>query len=102
MFYRDPERQIWDFDYSLSYPTSGTRFPLNVTIHVASTDLPKPNELTNSRLAVALSVLGGYFDQHWDLNTMHEWEFDVALSYFAEGTIQIIANGNIVGALPAA
>lgn len=93
MTYRAPNLIIPNFDYRVSYPAGGVRYPLNATIHVVSTDLPLPYQLTNSRLSTALYTLGNLFNEHWDLNAMHEWAFDIAICYFSIGAINIIGRG---------
>ena len=96
----DPNHKLEIFDWVVSFPDGGVRFPLNAWLHVESADLPKPYELTNSRLSVALSILGNHFNEHWDLNHMHEWEFDIAICYFEIGAIEIVGRGSIVQGLP--
>ena len=99
MTYREPYFNLSTFDYGVSYPSSGVRFPLNASIHVMSTNLSAPYHLTNNRLSVALSTLGGHFNEHWDLNHMHEWDFDIAICYISIGAIKIIGHGSIVQGL---
>ncbi|KAL8832093.1 MAG: hypothetical protein Q9191_000472 [Dirinaria sp. TL-2023a] len=101
MTFREPNFNLSTFDWTVSYPKGGVIFPLNASIHVVSTDLPKPYEMTNNRLSVALSTLGNHFNEHWDLNHMHEWEFDIAICYFSIGAIKIIGRGSIVKGLNA-
>ena len=100
MTYTGPNQKLEIFDWVVSYPDGGVRFPLNAWLHVESANLSKPYELTNSRLSVALSTLGNHFNEHWDLNHMHEWEFDIAICYFSIGAIKIIGRGSIVQGLP--
>ena len=97
----DPEAKAEILNWVVSYPTGGVRFPLNATIHVVSADLPEPYQLTNSRLSVALHTLGNHFNEHWDLNHMHEWDFEIAICYFSIGAIKIIGHGSIVQGLSA-
>lgn len=101
MTYTEPNLNLSTFQWIVSYPPGGVRFPLNATLHVTSTGLPEPYLLTNNRMSVALSILGNHFNEHWDLNHMHEWEFDIAICYFSLGAIKIIGRGSIVGGLPA-
>ena len=101
MTYRVPEFKISTFDYTVSYPTGGPRYPLDASIHIRSTNLPEPYQMTNSRLSVALNTLGNHFNEHWNLNEMHEWDFDIAICYFSIGAIKIIGSGSIVQGLSA-
>ena len=96
-----PNDKLEIHDWIVSFPDGEVRFSLNAWLHVESANLLKPYELTNSRLSVALSILGNHFNEHWELNHMHEWEFDIAICYFEIGAIKTIGRGSIVQGLPA-
>ncbi|KAL8803247.1 MAG: hypothetical protein Q9182_003278 [Xanthomendoza sp. 2 TL-2023] len=104
MIYREPETNITDFQWTLSYPTRGDKFPFNVTLKVQSYNFPPPLNLDVSRLGTALSLLGNQYDSYWDLTQLHEWDFDIGVVqsnvYPAQKSLNIIATGSIAHVLP--
>ncbi|KAL8798571.1 MAG: hypothetical protein Q9223_007914, partial [Gallowayella weberi] len=106
MLYRGSETNITDFQYILSYPTRGDKFPFNVTLKVRSYNFPPPLNLDASRLGTALSLLGSHYDSHWNLSQLYEWDFDIGVVeskvYPAQKSLNIIATGSITHVLPVA
>lgn len=71
MIFRDPTANIPYFEWILIYPPYRSRFPLNVTLKIDSSNRPQPYELTGRQLATALSNLGSFYDSQWDLGQMY-------------------------------